>query len=65
MPGLVRKFLVFAAADGLVLEPLAQKGQRSPSTKISYVDNTISTASKDEVCAEGNKQCFEAFGIVG
>lgn len=65
MPGLVRKFIVFATGDGLILQPLAQKGQKSPSTKISYADNTISAASKDEVCAEGSKQCFEAFGIVG
>ena len=67
MPSLVRKFLVFAAVDGLILQPLAQKGQRSPanSTKIAFADCAVSAASKDEVCDENNKLAFESFGIVG
>ena len=28
MPGLARKILVFAAVDGLVIQPLASKGQK-------------------------------------
>lgn len=63
MPGLARKILIFAAVDGLVLQPVAQRGQRSPSaTKIGYKDNYIGPVAK----AEGSDgKGFEAFGIVG
>jgi murein L,D-transpeptidase YcbB/YkuD len=66
MPGLVRKLLIFAAVDGLVLQPLAQRGQRpAPATKIAYEDNNIEYVWKDG--GEGYKagKGFEAFGIVG
>jgi hypothetical protein len=66
MPGLVRKVLIFAAVDGLVLQPLAQRGQRNgPSTKISYKDNNIGPVLKDEGECEKPGKSFEAFGIVG
>ncbi|KAG9234878.1 SacI homology domain-containing protein [Amylocarpus encephaloides] len=68
MPGLARKLLVFAAVDGLVLQPLAQKGQRpAPAVKIAYNDNNIGPAVKDGVEAQtqGDDRCFEAFGVVG
>jgi hypothetical protein len=63
MPGLVRKLLVFAAVDGLVLQPLAQKGQRpAPPVKIEYSSGVIGPVLGD-VHAQGNG--FEAFGVVG
>jgi hypothetical protein len=66
MPGLVRKILIFAAVDGLILQPLAQKGQRpTPSAKIAYKDSSISTVSKDEIHNEATANGFEAFGIIG
>jgi hypothetical protein len=66
MPGIVRKILIFAAVDGLVLQPLAQRGQRSaPATKIAYKDNNISSVLKDGGGPHGAAKSFEAFGIVG
>lgn len=66
MPGLVRKVLIFAAVDGLVLQPLAQRGQRNgPPTKISYKDHHIGQVLKDEGEWQKSGNSFEAFGIVG
>lgn len=65
MPGLVRKLLIFAAVDGLVLQPVAQKGQRAPAAKIAYNDNNIGPALKQNVEGENGAKSFEAFGIVG
>lgn len=63
MPGLVRKLLVFAVVDGLVLQPLAQKGQRpAPAVKVAYGSGAIGPALGD-VHVQGKG--FEAFGIVG
>ena len=66
MPGPVRKILIFAAVDGLILQPLAPRGQR-PATacKISYKDHSILPVAKygyDSTASESN---FEAFGIIG
>ncbi|TVY82580.1 Phosphatidylinositide phosphatase [Lachnellula suecica] len=67
MPGLVRKLLIFAAVDGLILQPLAQKGQRPASAaKISYNEqHSIAPVTKDEGEGEDSSKSFEAFGIVG
>jgi hypothetical protein len=66
MPGIVRKLLVFAAVDGLVLQPLAQKGQRpAPAAKIAYGDNNIGPAPKLTGDVESGGRSFEAFGVVG
>lgn len=63
MPGLVRKLLIFAAVDGLVLQPLAQKGQRpAPAISIAYSGNKIGPVL-GEVASP--RRSFEAFGIVG
>ncbi|KAF4637628.1 hypothetical protein G7Y89_g451 [Cudoniella acicularis] len=66
MPGLVRRILIFAAVDGLVIQPLAQKGQRpAPAAKIAYNDNNIGPALKHVADAESGEKSFEAFGVVG
>lgn len=66
MPGLVRKLLIFAAVDGLVLQPATQKGQRpAPATKIAYKDKHIGPVLHDTQQLEGFTNGFEAFGIVG
>ncbi|KAL3422503.1 hypothetical protein PVAG01_06659 [Phlyctema vagabunda] len=67
MPGLVRKILIFAAIDGLVLQPLAQRGQGpAPAVKIAYKDKAIGPVQDDGVgTAEAVGRSFEAFGIVG
>ena len=63
MPGLVRKLIIFAAVDGLVLQPLAQKGQRpAPAVKITYNGSTIGPVLGEVV---NHGKGFEAFGIVG
>lgn len=68
MPGIVRKLLIFAAVDGLVLQPLAHKGQRpAPATKIAYNEANIGPAPalKQRGENEDDGKSFEAFGIVG
>jgi hypothetical protein len=66
MPGLVRKLLIFAAVDGLVLQPLAQRGQRpAPAAKIAYRDNSIVPALKDGSEENETGKSFESFGIIG
>ncbi len=68
MPNLARKLVVFAAVDGLILQPLAsKKDQRPPPpVKIRYGDATLSTVHRDLVpgLTKPNSS-FEAFGIVG
>jgi hypothetical protein len=66
MPGLVRKILIFAAAEGLVLQPLAQRGQRSAQpAKIAYTDNSIGPVLKDGDIADAAGKSFETFGVIG
>lgn len=65
MPGLVRKIVIFAAVDGLILQPLAQRGQRPAlATKIGW-DSGIGPALKDGVDGGSSGKGFEVFGIVG
>lgn len=63
MPGLVRKLVIFAAVDGLVLQPLGQRP--APAAKISYKDNSIVPVLNDGESEAGLGKSFEAFGIVG
>jgi hypothetical protein len=63
MPGLVRKLLIFAAVDGLILQPVAPKGQRpAPTVKIEYKGASIGPALVDGTAPA---KSFEAFGIIG
>ena len=44
MPGLVRKLIILAAVDGLVLQPATQRSpQTTPSLRISYNSHRISS----------------------
>ncbi|KAF8863684.1 hypothetical protein BDZ45DRAFT_583437 [Acephala macrosclerotiorum] len=63
MPGLVRKLVIFAAIDGLVLQPLGQRP--APPVQIKYKDNIITPALKDGEDQGSVGKSFEAFGIVG
>ncbi|KAI1112349.1 SacI homology domain-containing protein [Nemania sp. NC0429] len=71
MPGLARKLLIFAAVDGLVIQPLATKGQTRVSgpIKVKYGDATVALASRDQTPHASDstppKSSFEAFGIIG
>ena len=67
MPSLIRKLLIFATVDGLILQP-APPRNHAPATqqaiKIDYKGN-ISPLIKDR-CDEGTAPTFlEAYGIVG
>ncbi|OTB16670.1 hypothetical protein K445DRAFT_296703 [Daldinia sp. EC12] len=67
MPNLARKLLICAAVDGLIVQPLATKGQRNPApVKIKYGDATVSSLPRDQTpdTTKPNSS-FEAFGVVG
>jgi len=65
MPGLVRKLIIFAAVDGLVLQPVAQRNQRAtPALRIAYSSHDI--ASLGSVPRkDASSTSFDAHGIVG
>ncbi|KAK7750904.1 hypothetical protein SLS62_007167 [Diatrype stigma] len=75
MPSLARKLLICAAVDGLVIQPLATKGQQaqaqqqrpSQPVKIKYGDGAVSSTPRDQVPDVASKpgSSFEAFGIIG
>ncbi|KAI1303433.1 SacI homology domain-containing protein [Xylaria venustula] len=70
MPGLARKLLIFAAVDGLIIQPLATKGQaRNPGApvKIKYGDATVTSLPRDATASDSAppSPSFEAFGIIG
>jgi hypothetical protein len=73
MPGLVRKLLIFAAVDGLILQPAPPRNHR-PATeqaiKISYQsengeDHQIQPLLRDRRAEETAKDALEAHGIIG
>lgn len=67
MPGLARKLIICATVEGLIIQPLSTKGQRSPPpVRLRYGDANISTVPRDqlpETTTSGNS--FEAFGVLG
>lgn len=67
MPSIARKLLICAAVDGLVIQPLATKGQRAQQpVKVKYGDATVSTLPRDQPLETPKpNSSFEAFGIVG
>jgi hypothetical protein len=66
MPGLARKILIFAALDGIILQPQAPRGQRpAPSVQIAYNGNSILTSLNRGEEEDRPGKAFEAFGIVG
>ncbi|KAI0095508.1 SacI homology domain-containing protein [Daldinia grandis] len=67
MPNLARKLLVCAAVDGLIVQPLATKGQRTPApVKIKYGDAAVSSLPRDHTPDTSKpNSSFEAFGVVG
>lgn len=70
MPGLARKLLICAAADGLIIQPLATKGySRTPAAvKVQYGDATVISVPRDQATSPGSATphpSFEAFGIIG
>jgi hypothetical protein len=71
MPGLVRKLLIFAAVDGLILQPApprAHKPTTDQAIKIAYKSvngQGISPLLKDRRQDDTAKETLEAHGIIG
>ena len=64
MPGLSKKVLIFAAVDGVVLQPLAQRNQRpSPGVIIDYKRHGI--AIKSGIVESNDADALECSGIAG
>ncbi|KAG5973268.1 hypothetical protein E4U55_000618 [Claviceps digitariae] len=67
MPGIARKVLIYAAIDGLILQPLSTKGQRPfQSVKIRYGDSSISALPRDQILEKPDPDLsFEVYGVIG
>lgn len=72
MPGLVRKLVVLAAVDGLILQPLAPWNTRgAPSVHIAYGTHTVTRLSKAEAANattavdDEERGGLEAHAVVG
>jgi hypothetical protein len=67
MPGIARKIVLYAAIDGLIIQPLSSRGQKPfQPVRVKYGDAVISTASRDDVPDAPNPESsFEAFGVIG
>lgn len=71
MPSLVRKLVICAAVDGLILQQ-NDRGQRGSSNgnlsvQIDYKTRTITSLSqaRSESTAKSTLPCLEAYGLVG
>lgn len=66
MPGLVRRVVIFAAVDGLILQPQDQRSQRAvPELQIHYTTNGSATLRSDIHTDLAHLAALEAYGIVG
>ena len=66
MPGLVRKLLVFAAVDGLVLQPVPPRNHAPAAQQAVHIDyaGNVAPLPKDRR-VEDPSAALEAHGIVG
>jgi hypothetical protein len=68
MPSLVRKLLIFAAVDGIILQPAPPKNHK-PATeqaiKIAYKGNQISPLLQDRREEDTASETLEVHGIIG
>src|SRR3954471_11454542 len=68
MPGLVRKLLIFAAVDGLILQPAPPRNHK-PTTeqaiRIDYRTHAIGPLLKDRRDEDTAPTTLEAHGVVG
>lgn len=66
MQGIARKVAISASPEGLVLQPLALKGQRTaPAVRIAYKDARIGPILSGEGEKGGPDKGFECYGVVG
>lgn len=68
MPGIVRRMLVLAAIDGLILQPVSPRNQK-PATeqaiKVSYKTNAVHSLHHDRREDARPPLSVEAHGVVG
>lgn len=68
MPNLVRKLLIFAAVDGIILQPSSPRNHHPLATqqaiKVDYKGN-VGPALKDGQDVEATSSALEAHGIIG
>ncbi|KAL2757954.1 hypothetical protein ACRALDRAFT_2017005 [Sodiomyces alcalophilus JCM 7366] len=60
--------IIYAAVDGLIIQPLSSKGQRpAPPLQLRYGDASIVPASREQIPdpSSNPSASFEAFGVVG
>lgn len=66
MPGIVRKFLIYAAVDGLVLQPFAQRGQRpQTAVTIDYKSHTVRPLLSSSEGQQDKDKQLESYGVIG
>ena len=66
MPSLVRKCSISAAVDGLILQPLTQRNQRSSqSVQISYGTCEITSKNTSQEDQSDAAETLEIQGVVG
>src|SRR5579871_5801763 len=68
MPGIVRRILIFAAVDGLILQPTPPRNHQrttEQAIKVEYKTNIISPLLKDESDANATPATLDTHGIVG
>jgi hypothetical protein len=68
MPSLVRKLLIFAAVDGIILQPAPPKSHK-PATeqaiKITYKGNQIGPLFRDRREEDTSTESLEVHGVIG
>ncbi|EER38028.1 conserved hypothetical protein [Histoplasma capsulatum H143] len=67
MPGLARKLLIFAAVDGLILQPYSSSPRGAPSNPSSALRIEYKTRRIDSAPSSSNSDdaCLESHGVIG
>lgn len=69
MPGLIRKILICAAADGLILQQISSRANiksiEQSSIKLDYESHAISPLLKDRRQEDAIPSTIEVYGVVG
>ena len=66
MPSIVRKLVIYAAFDGLVLQPLAQRGQRpATAVTIDYKTHAVRPLLQTPRIEQFPDKQIECYGIIG
>jgi hypothetical protein len=69
MPGMVRRILIFAAVDGLILQPASPRNHKPTTTeqaiKVEYKTNVILPVIKERKDEDTALATLDTHGIVG